>query len=292
MLNPQGGVIDDLIVYFLREDFFRLVVNAAHARQGPGVDAARARPQRRSTSQRRRRVPSLAHDRRAGPERAREGARPSLPTATRRRRKLEPFDAVIVAAPQVGDAVRRAHRLHRRGRLRDRACRRRRSSRCGTRWSPPACKPAGLGARDTLRLEAGMNLYGQDMDETRHAARSRPRLDRRPGEPSATSSARPRSQAQGPARAASSGLVLREKAACCAPPEGACAARRRARSPAARSARRCSKSIALARVPRGVAVGDTVHVEIRDKKLAARVVKLPFVRNGKVLRSIERHNIA
>ncbi len=26
-------------------------------------------------------------------------------------------------------------------------------------------KPVGLGARDTLRLEAGMNLYGQDMDE-------------------------------------------------------------------------------------------------------------------------------
>lgn len=27
-------------------------------------------------------------------------------------------------------------------------------------------KPVGLGARDTLRLEAGMNLYGHDMDET------------------------------------------------------------------------------------------------------------------------------
>ena len=26
--------------------------------------------------------------------------------------------------------------------------------------------PCGLGARDTLRLEAGMNLYGSDMDET------------------------------------------------------------------------------------------------------------------------------
>ena len=26
--------------------------------------------------------------------------------------------------------------------------------------------PCGLGARDTLRLEAGMNLYGQDMDES------------------------------------------------------------------------------------------------------------------------------
>lgn len=27
-------------------------------------------------------------------------------------------------------------------------------------------KPAGLGARDTLRMEAGMNLYGHDMDES------------------------------------------------------------------------------------------------------------------------------
>lgn len=27
-------------------------------------------------------------------------------------------------------------------------------------------KPCGLGARDTLRLEAGMNLYGSDMDES------------------------------------------------------------------------------------------------------------------------------
>jgi aminomethyltransferase len=31
--------------------------------------------------------------------------------------------------------------------------------------------PAGLGARDTLRLEAGMNLYGQDMDETSRRGR-------------------------------------------------------------------------------------------------------------------------
>src|SRR6478752_7267045 len=29
MLNPQGGVVDDLIVYYMSEEFFRLVVNAA-----------------------------------------------------------------------------------------------------------------------------------------------------------------------------------------------------------------------------------------------------------------------
>jgi aminomethyltransferase len=42
-------------------------------------------------------------------------------------------------------------------------------------------------------------------------------------------------------------------------------------------------SIALARVPNGVAPGDVVEVAIRDKRLNARVVKPPFARNGKVV---------
>lgn len=41
-------------------------------------------------------------------------------------------------------------------------------------------KPCGLGARDTLRLEAGMNLYGQEMDETISFSRQHG-LDHRPG---------------------------------------------------------------------------------------------------------------
>ena len=43
------------------------------------------------------------------------------------------------------------------------------------------------------------------------------------------------------------------------------------------------ESIAFARVPAAVQIGDLVQVQIRDKNLPARVVKLPFVRNGKVL---------
>ena len=42
-------------------------------------------------------------------------------------------------------------------------------------------------------------------------------------------------------------------------------------------------SIALARVPAGVAVGDTVQVDLRGKPATAQVVKYPFVRNGKAL---------
>jgi aminomethyltransferase len=42
-------------------------------------------------------------------------------------------------------------------------------------------------------------------------------------------------------------------------------------------------SIALARLPMGVGLGACVRVDIRDKQLAARVVKPPFVRHGKIL---------
>jgi aminomethyltransferase len=44
-----------------------------------------------------------------------------------------------------------------------------------------------------------------------------------------------------------------------------------------------NRSIAFARLPVGVAPGDVVKVIVRDRQLAARVVKLPFARNGKVL---------
>jgi aminomethyltransferase len=43
------------------------------------------------------------------------------------------------------------------------------------------------------------------------------------------------------------------------------------------------QSSALARIPLGIAPGEEVEVEIRDKKLKAKVVKYPFVRNGKVM---------
>ena len=43
------------------------------------------------------------------------------------------------------------------------------------------------------------------------------------------------------------------------------------------------KSIALARLPLGVTVGDVVEVDIRGRHLKARTVKPPFARNGKAM---------
>jgi glycine cleavage system aminomethyltransferase T len=69
--------------------------------------------------------------------------------------------------------LRHAQRLHRRRRLRDLGARRSRPKRLARALlAQPEVKPAGLGARDTLRLEAGLCLYGHDIDEP--PARSRP----------------------------------------------------------------------------------------------------------------------
>ena len=86
--------------------------------------------------------------------------------------------------------------------------------RCGTRSPPPACGRAGSRARDTLRLEAGMNLYGQDMTEADSPLESglawTVDLAVR-----ATSSAR-RPSPRAPATRNCSACCCRARAACCA----------------------------------------------------------------------------
>jgi aminomethyltransferase len=146
-------------------------------------------------------------------------------------------------------------------------------------------RPAGLGARDTLRLEAGMNLYGQDMDDNISP------LDA--GLAWTVDLASPREfvgksklEVDG-SRAAFVGLILLKE-------NGKAAGVLRAHQKVVTShgegeitsgtfSPTMQESIAFARVPKGVQPGDTVHVQIRDKSVPASVVKLPFVRNGKVL---------
>lgn len=270
MLNPEGGVLDDLIVYFLAAERFRIVVNAATADLDLAwLEARRAECAPAVECVPRRDLAILAVQ---GPN-ARDKTWQALPQARAATESLAPFEAAEVAAMLVARtgytgedgfeimvAAERAADLWRALRAQ-------------------GVQPAGLGARDTLRLEAGMNLYGQDMDETVTPFESglgwtvdlgsgRDFIGR-----AALARQAPRSQLVG--------LVLLER--------GVMRTRQPLRSPAGDGvvtsggfAPTMQRSIALARVPLDVAPGDTVEVGIRETWMPARVVKPPFVRHGKI----------
>jgi aminomethyltransferase len=140
--------------------------------------------------------------------------------------------------------------------------------------------PAGLGARDTLRLEAGMNLYGQDMN-----AETSPldaglawTIDRNSDR---VFIGRKALEEKGQ-KFVFLGLLLQDKGVLRAHQivktnfgEGEITSGTYSPS--------LEKSIALARLPLNNKVGDQVKVIIRDKELNALVVKPPFVRHGKAL---------
>ena len=285
MLNPQGFVIDDLIVYFLNEKWFRLVVNAGTAEK----DIAWIRAQNAATNsaltitERRDGAAPMALIAVQGPN-ARAKTWQVLPETRAASENLKPFNAVIARDTAFGEVM-----LARTGYTGEDGFELAiAADQAQALWDAllaAGVTPAGLGARDTLRLEAGMNLYGQDMDETVNP------LDA--GLAWTIDLASPRDfigkaalLAMGQ-KAQFVGLILREKG-------GVLRAHQKVIiSGSAVSGEITSgtfsptmqQAIALARVPCGaqVASGDTVHVEVRGKLLAASVVRLPFVRNGKIL---------
>lgn len=156
MLNEDAGVIDDLITYFLDDTYYRTVVNAATREKDIAWINNVAKDFDVEVIERQ----DLSMIAVQGPK-ARELATPLLPDGLgQQAMELKPFNAVIEGDWMVartgytgedgyeimlpnGDAPEFWQQL-----------------------SAAGVKPSGLGARDTLRLEAGMNLYGTDMDET------------------------------------------------------------------------------------------------------------------------------
>src|SRR4249919_431519 len=140
-------------------------------------------------------------------------------------------------------------------------------------------KPAGLGARDTLRLEAGMNLYGQDMDETTtpYEAGMAWTVALDEGRDFTGRAALEAQRAAGVPRQMI-GLVMDEKGVLrhgqkVLTDNGEGEILSGTFSPT------LGKAIAFARVPAGEP--GSVRVDIRGREVPVRVVKFPFVREGK-----------
>ena len=145
---------------------------------------------------------------------------------------------------------------------------------------PSGLKPAGLGARDTLRIEAGYNLYGQDMNINTSPLDSGLAwtVDLKSNRDFIGKSAL---LAQGQQHDFL-GVVLLSK--------GVLRGHQKVISSLG-DGEICSgtyspsmeKSIGLARLPKGQSIGSTVQVNIRDQMYDAQIVKPQFVRRGQIL---------
>ena len=276
MLNASAGVIDDLIVYFLTEDYFRLVVNSAtrekdlawieeHA-AGYGVEITVR--------------DDLALIAVQGPQ-AKEKAGTLFSEAQRQAVDgMKPFfgvqadDLFIATTGYTGEAGYEIALPN---------------EKAADFWQAlvkAGVQPCGLGARDTLRLEAGMNLYGQEMDEgvSPLAANMGWTIAFEPADRQFIGREALESQREHGTEQLV-GLVMTEKGVLRGslpvrftdaqgnPQEGIITSG--TFSPT------LGYSIALARVPQGI--GETAIVQIRNREMPVRVTKPVFVRAGKAV---------
>ena len=271
MLNEAGGVVDDLIIYFISEGKYRVVVNAGTAEKDLAWMAARiAEWKLQVTIAPRRDLAMIAVQ---GPN-AKAKVWQVLPEAKAATESLKPFFSATVGdyfIASTGYTGEDGFEIALPG------------TKADAFWQALAdagVKPIGLGARDTLRLEAGMNLYGQDMDETvsplnAGLAWTIDLVAERDFCGKAALVSNPQQQQFLGLILLDAGVLRAHQKVVTAQGEGEITSGTFSPS--------MQKSIALARLPMGVAIGDTVKVTVRDKQLAAKVVKPSFVRNGKVL---------
>ena len=143
--------------------------------------------------------------------------------------------------------------------------------------------PCGLGARDTLRLEAAMNLYGQDMDENTTPLESGLSwtIAWEPAGRDFIGRTALETQRQAGAKCRFVGLLLDGKGVMRAHQKVMADGSGEGEITSGTFSPTLERSIALARIP--ATSGDAVQVDIRGKLCKAQVVKPPFVRNGKIL---------
>ncbi|CAM5519298.1 glycine cleavage system aminomethyltransferase GcvT [Pseudomonas fragi] len=272
MLNEQGGVVDDMIVY-LMPDGYRLIVNAATRDQ----DLAWMQAQSRGYDVQLQERPELALLAIQGPQARHKVAELVSQARGQLIQQLKPFegqscgDWFIARTGYTGEE--------------------------GLEIVLPAdqapaffndlvgagISPIGLGARDTLRLEAGMNLYGQDihLSVSPLCANMAWTIAWEPASRKFVGREALEAEMAGGVQLKLVGLVLEERGVLRAHQVVRIANVGEGEITSGSFSPTLSKSIALARVP--MATADRAEVEIRGKWYPVRVVKPTFVRLGKAL---------
>ena len=268
MLNDNGGIIDDLITYRIEPDFYRTVVNAA-TRQ-TDLDWMRAQADQFDVDITER--DDLAMVAVQGPQ-ARQAVMDVLKAPELE--GFKPFNAAVLGdwfVARTGYTGEDGFEV-----LLP-------STEAEGFWDrllAAGVVPCGLGARDSLRLEGGLNLYGQDMDAHTHPFESNlswtvvMNTDERSF---VGAKALAKVKAAGSDRQLV-GLVLNKGAIPRAgsvvdTPVGVGVITSGSFAPT------LDRPIALARIPQGDF--DRVDVQVRGRALPAAVVKPPFVRAGKI----------
>ena len=272
MLNAHGGVIDDLIVYYIDDSHYRLVVNAATREK----DLAWLRKQADQfdvTVSERAELAMLAVQ---GPK-ARELAAPCIEAGARDAAlDLKPFhgmdagDWFVARTGYTGEdgwemVVPAAE-----------------APDLWDRLLAAGVRPSGLGARDTLRLEAAMNLYGNDMDETVSPLESGLgwTVAWEPADRDFIGRAALEKQREAGAARRFVGLLLEDKGVLRDHQRVVVDGVGEGEITSGGFSPTIGRSIALARMPAGDY--DRAQVDIRGKLLNVRIVKTPFVRNGEI----------
>jgi aminomethyltransferase len=271
LLNERGGVIDDLFIYRLKESEFLLIVNAARVER----DLDWIRSQCSSFSPRVR----------------------DITEATAMLAVQGPVSAVVVEKVLCGAADMRRNRFAHMGDafvartgytgedgfevwLPARAA--------SSLWQqfletgmPLGLKPAGLGARDLLRLEMGYPLYGQDLGEEKSplAARLEWALDL--DKPDFLGRQALLEEQKRGSEMLLVGLLGRSRAVPRPPADVLCSGRKAGYLTSGGYSPVLQRGIAMGYVDRGSAsIGTQVEIVVRGRPQAAEVVRLPFIRRG------------
>lgn len=272
MLNAEGGVIDDLIIYFMGDTDYRLIVNAATRDK----DLAWIREQAAAFDVAVEERAELAMVAVQGPN-ARKLAAPCIDSEHRDAAlALKPFNGL-----QAGNVF--IARTGYTGEDGWEICMP--AADAASVWDgllAAGVAPCGLGARDTLRLEAAMNLYGTDMDDGVSPLEAglnwtiawdpadRDFIGRGPLQALRESTDRQRFV----------GLLLEDRGVLRNHQKVVVEGVGEGEITSGGFSPTIGKSIALARVPAGDY--DRAQVEVRGKLLNVRIVKTPFVRNGQI----------